>query len=435
MLSTNLVVADKEMAREILVKQFNNFPDRRSLEGFNGDIDNSLLVTKGEQWKHDRSIISPTFSSGKIRKMAPLIQKSCETLIETCRNAMKSGNDGQVEIKELFGGYTMDVISSTAFGIHIDSQGNPDDPFIRHAKRLFDFTIMGTWILLAMLFPPIKHILIRCGIYALPRDSMDYFRQFTSRLIEERKRNKKEGRSDFLQLMIDSQEESQAPEGGESSTDPKESKTKLKGMSFEGILANAEVFFVAGYETTSVTLTMLAYNLATNPDCQERLRQEIEEEIGSKMIDYDNIQKLHYLDMCLSETLRIYPPALRIERTCIKTTKVKDITIPAGMVVTIPVYAMHHDPDVWDKPDVFNPERFSASEKANHDPFDYIPFGYGPRNCIGMRLALLKAKMATAYIIRSFRLCVGSRTDIPPKMDDSVNLKPISSWLKMEEIK
>ncbi|XP_069131897.1 cytochrome P450 3A2-like [Argopecten irradians] len=120
---------------------------------------------------------------------------------------------------------------------------------------------------------------------------------------------------------------------------------------------------------------------------------------------------------------------------CVKTTKVKDITIPVGMCVSVPVYAMQHDPEVWEKPDVFNPERFSPTEKAKYDPMDYMPFGYGPRNCIGMRLALLEAKMALADFVRNFRISVGSKTDIPPKMEDEEILKPKYLWLKLEEIK
>ncbi|XP_069134019.1 cytochrome P450 3A11-like isoform X2 [Argopecten irradians] len=434
MISTNLVVTDKEMMKEILVKQFNNFPDRRGfVGGFSGDLEHSLLNVKGEKWKHDRSIISPTFSSGKLRKMVPSIQESCKTLMKTCRNSIKIREDRQVEMKGLFGGFTMDVISSTAFGVNIDSQGNPDDPFIKHAKRMFDFTINGLWTLLVMLFPPLSCVLVQFGIYAIPGDSMAYFRKFTMQLVEERKGRKEVGRTDFLQLMVNSEEGHQKDEN-ERSDDRKEVSSKQKGMTFDEILANAEVFFVAGYETTAITLTMMAYNLATNPECQDMLRQEIEEKIGSKPVDAEDIQELKYLDMCLNETLRMFPPALRLERRCVKTTTLKGITIPAGMVVIIPIYAIHHDPDIWEKPDVFNPERFSASEKAKHDSMDFLPFGNGPRNCIGMRLALTETKLAIANFVRNFRMSVGTKTDIPPLMDDVAILKPYHMWLQLEEI-
>ncbi|XP_060066281.1 cytochrome P450 3A2-like [Ylistrum balloti] len=434
MMSTNLVVADKEMLREILVKQFNNFPDRLVFDGFSGDFDHSIINIKGEHWKHERSIITPTFSSGKLKRMMPLIQEACDTLIKTSRNALKDGNNGQVEMKRLFGGFAIDVISSTAFGIHVDSQSNPDDPFVKHVKKLLDTSPASLSFLLISLFPALKPLWRILGISVYSKDSMAFIRRITSKLVEERKNSKKESRSDFLQLMVDALKSRNEGEKNENSTDNIESWSKQKGMSFDAILANAELFFAAGYETTSITLTMNAYNLALNPECQDKLRQEIEEEIGSSPIDHENVQKLQYLDMCINETLRMYPPAMRFERVCVKTTKVKDITIPAGMAVSVPVYAMQNDPDVWGKPDVFNPQRFSPAEKAKHDPLDYIPFGYGPRNCIGMRLALLEAKMATVHVVRNFRLSVGSKTDIPPKLENYELLKPTHLWLKMEEI-
>ncbi|XP_033752139.1 bifunctional protein STORR-like [Pecten maximus] len=436
-LSTNLVVADKEMLREILVKQFNNFVDRRTLDGFAGDLEHGLTNVKGAHWKHNRSIITPTFSSGKLRQMMPLIQEACETLIQTTRKAVYNGENGQVEMRRLFAGYTMDVISSTAFGIHVDSQSNPDDLFVMHSKKMFDFTMTKPWMLVVLFLPMLKPLLKQLGVGLFPKDSMAYFRKLTTQLVDERRRNKVEGRKDFLQLVVDTQE--CRLELDQEDEDSKEQITFLdknhqKGLTFDEILGNSELFFVAGYETTAITLTMAAFNLATNPECQDKLREEIEEELGSDPCDSENIKKLQYLDMCINETLRMYPPAMRFNRMCVKTTTVKDITIPSGMAVTVPVYAMHHDPDVWEKPEIFNPERFSPSQKEHHDPMDFLPFGYGPRNCIGMRLALMEAKMATAYLVRNFRLCVGNKTDIPPKMEERPILKPIHSWLKLEAI-
>ncbi|XP_033751625.1 cytochrome P450 3A8-like [Pecten maximus] len=436
-LSMNLVVADKEMLREIFVKHFNNFSDRRTLDGFNGDLEAGLFNVKGDHWKHNRSIISPAFSSGKLRQMVPLIQEACNTLVKTARNVIKTGDNGQVEMRRLFSGYTMDVISSTAFGIQVDSQENPDDLYVMHAKKMFDVSQANPWMIIVLLFPMLQPLLLRLGFSLYPHDSMAYFRKLTTQLLEAR-RNREVGRKDFLQLMIDAQE-------GRLEKDPEDENAKelnvfnpdsvhKKGLTFDEILANAQLFFVAGYESTSIVLTMTAYNLATHPECQDKLRQEIQEKIGLGPIDSENIKKLQYLDMCINETLRMYPTAIRLNRLCVKTTKVKDITIPAGMVVTIPVYMLHHDPEVWEKPDVFNPERFSPSERVHHDPIDFLPFGYGPRNCIAMRLALMETKMATVDLVRKFRIGVGDKTDIPPKLVDKVVLKPLYMWLKLEEL-
>ncbi|XP_021359990.1 cytochrome P450 3A29-like, partial [Mizuhopecten yessoensis] len=384
LLSPCIVIADKEMLQEILVKQFANFSERKTLYGFVGAIEHSLLHQKGEQWKRTRSIMSPTFTAGKMRKIVPFIQDACDTMLKTTRNAIKHGDSGQVEVHRLFGGYTMDVISSTAFGIHVDSQSNKNDPFIFYGSKLARVSFFSPAILLV-------------------------------------------DQKDFLRLMVDAQEDGRELDGGD--------KHFNKGLTFNDILANTILFFVAGYDTTNITLTMNAYHLATNPECQEKLRQEIKTVFGSGRIDYENLTKLRYLDMCLSEVLRLHPPFVRFTRTCVKTTKIKNLTIPTGMMVIVPVDFLHHDPDVWEKPESFNPERFSEAEKA-YEPLDYIPFGHGPRKCIASRLAFLEAKMITAELVRNFRLSVGNKTVIRPKLHDRSPVQsPLHLWLKLEEIR
>ncbi|XP_033752177.1 cytochrome P450 3A2-like [Pecten maximus] len=424
MISPSLVVADKEMLREILVRQFANFPDRRTIEGFNGDMEHGILFRKGQQWKQNRSIISPTFSSGKLRQMVPLIQEACDTLLKTTRSAMKDRENSQVEMNRLFGGYTMDVISSTAFGIHVDSQSNPDDLFVVHVKKILAVTLVSPWTLLIMIMPALKKLLLKLGVCIFPEDSQAYFRKLTADLVKERMEGNPTSRKDFLQLVVEAQGSNSGLDGDDGSF--------CRGLGFEEILANSQLFFAAGYETTSTTLTMTAYNLATNQTCQDKLRKEIENIVGSGRIDYENIQELRYLDMCISETLRMYPSVMRVNRMCVKTTKIKNITIPAGVAVTLPIYALHHDPEVWEKPEVFNPERFSDS--GRYDPLDFIPFGHGPRICIAMRLALLEAKMVIVDLVRTFRLCIGNKTNIPPKLEDASLLRPTHMWLRLEEL-
>ncbi|XP_069132752.1 cytochrome P450 3A2-like [Argopecten irradians] len=436
MLSPNLVVADKEMLKEILVTQFNNFIDKRAFDGYNGDLDHGLTVNRGQHWKRNRSIVTPAFSSSKIRQMAPLLQDACNTLERSFRKAVRKSEDGQVEMARLFRGYTMDVISSTAFGIQVDSQNNPDDPFVTQAKKMFDFSLTGPVILLILFFPALKPLFLKLGVCIFPRDSMDYFRKLTAKLLDERRKNKEICRTDFLQLMIDAQEGRLQPDiENEDEHHNILSNQQHEGLTFDEILGNVQLFYVAGYETTAIALSMITYSLAIHPDCQDRLRQEIEDKIGGpENIDCENVNKLQYLDMCIHETLRMYTPFMRVDRKCVRTTKVKDITIPAGMMITIPVYAIHHDPDVWEKPEVFDPERFSPSAKAQHDPMDFLPFGYGPRGCIGTRLALLEIKLATSRIVSKFYLRVSSKTHIPPKMEEKAVLMPSCVWLRMEEI-
>ncbi|KAJ8298881.1 hypothetical protein KUTeg_022941 [Tegillarca granosa] len=153
---------------------------------------------------------------------------------------------------------------------------------------------------------------------------------------------------------------------------------------------------------------------ATNEKWQQRLTDEIDETFQKKTPSYD-VMDLPCLDMIMSETFRLYPPFLRFNRTADSSTCVQGQTIPKGMDVFFPVYAIHRHPDLWEEPDVFNPERFSSSNKEKHR-YSYIPFGCGKRNCFGMELALLEVKLAAVKILQEYT--------IPPSFEKSGFLRP-----------
>ncbi|GBN24126.1 Cytochrome P450 3A5 [Araneus ventricosus] len=158
------------------------------------------------------------------------------------------------------------------------------------------------------------------------------------------------------------------------------------------------------YETTSTALAFTTYLLAKHQDVQENLYQEIKDMIerGQKL-EYATINKLHYLDKVLNESMRIYPPIhLFTNRYALEDVQYGDIHIPEGTLIQAPVYLMHHDPDFWSEPEIFDPERFSA--KPNSEGITYLPFGVGPRNCLGMRFAQLEAKLALANMVYKFNI-------------------------------
>ncbi len=184
------------------------------------------------------------------------------------------------------------------------------------------------------------------------------------------------------------------------------------------ILAQAWIFFVAGYETTATTLSFCSYELAVNPECQEKLYEEVSSAIDSKgEISYETLAKLHYLDSVISETLRLYPPVIRLEREAMTDHKLGDtgITLFKGQIVEIPTYAVHHSEEYYPNPEKFIPERFMPENRHQIIPYTFIPFGAGPRNCVGMRFALMEAKLALAQIVRKFKFVRSAKTEVPLK--------------------
>jgi len=178
-------------------------------------------------------------------------------------------------------------------------------------------------------------------------------------------------------------------------------------------------FLFAGFTTTSNFIGFTLYMLALHPEIQTKLRAELDTQLFSKgdgkNIDYDDLNNLPYLEMVTNEVLRKFPAMGRLERKCVKDyhDPAEKLTIPKGAFVGVPVLSIHNDKEHYERPEEFYPEHFSAENKAKRNPYAYLPFGTGPRNCIGMRFALVESKAAIAHLIHSFRVEPTSKTPIP----------------------
>ncbi|KAG9279953.1 cytochrome P450 3A40-like isoform X1, partial [Astyanax mexicanus] len=177
------------------------------------------------------------------------------------------------------------------------------------------------------------------------------------------------------------------------------------------ILSQSFIFMVGGYDTTSTTLTFLLYNLATNPDCLNKLVEEIDKTFPHDApVTYDALMKLEYLEMVINESMRLFPTAPRLERVCRKTVELNGITIPKDTLVAIPAYVLHRDPQLWESPEEFRPERFSPENNIN--PYLFMPFGLGPRNCVGMRFALMIMKLVVVKLLQNFNVETCKETQV-----------------------
>uniref|UniRef100_A0A8V5HA18 unspecific monooxygenase n=1 Tax=Melopsittacus undulatus TaxID=13146 RepID=A0A8V5HA18_MELUD len=315
---------DPILIKNILVKEcYTNF-------GLNGILGSAISMAEDEKWKRIRTVLSPALTSEKLVKN---IEK-------------KVANNEIMTLKDIFEAYSMDVVVSTSFSVNIDSMSNPSDPFVTNMKKFLRF----------MLFPFIAPVLEKMNVTLLPSRVMDFFKGIFLKMKKEWENCSRT--IDFLQLMVDSQ----------SSHDT---------LSDEEILAQARVFVFAGYETTSSTLSYLSYNLATHPDVQQQLRDEIDSHVPNHPDSspraaptYNAITQIEYLDMVVNESLWLFPPW---------------------------AYVLHRDLAYWLEQEEFRPERTESI-----DPYTFLPFGAGPRNCIGMRFALLIVKVAVVVLLQHF---------------------------------
>ncbi|NXW56494.1 THAS synthase, partial [Eurystomus gularis] len=140
--------------------------------------------------------------------------------------------------------------------------------------------------------------------------------------------------------------------------------------------------------------------------------------------DYQNVQELPYLDMVIAETLRMYPPAFRFTREAAKDCIVLGQRIPAGAVIETAVGHLHHNPEFWPEPEKFIPERFTEEAKKERHPFAYLPFGAGPRGCIGMKMGLLETKLTLLRVLQKFQFKACPETEIPLQLKSTATLGP-----------
>ncbi|XP_053133096.1 cytochrome P450 3A29-like isoform X2 [Hemicordylus capensis] len=341
-----MAILDLTMIKTILVKEFYTcFTNRRNF-GLNGELDTALTVIADEHWKRIRTVLSPTFTSGRLKQMLPIINHYGQMLVKNIQKKMD--NDELISTKEIFGAYSMDVVASTSFSVDIDSLNKPNDPFVLNVKKFLKFNLLNPFLLLSVIFPFFIPMLEKLRIGLVPNSVINYFIGVVKKIKEDRQRNDHVNRVDFMQLMIDAQISGNTSDG----------ENSYKALTDKEILTQAILFILAGYETTGSSLSFLSYCLATHPDVQHRLQEEIDEVLPNQATPtYDAVLQMEYLDMVVNETLRLYPPGGRLERACKKTVEINGVTIPKGTVAVIPVYVLHRDPGYWPEPEEFRPER------------------------------------------------------------------------------
>lgn len=410
-----LNIADTDIIKEIMVKQFSNFTDRWQIGSSNKESvwDSAITSAKGEHWRFLRSTLSPSFTSGKMRYMTTFINKCLDNLTEILEEKRQEQGEG-FDIGPILRGYTMDAICSTGFGMDVNSQRNPDNPFIKHAKMIVEQNFTGNpLVLFALFFPDLPSILLPSNQRMFAREPFDFFKAATESAIKERQKDNTQHR-DLLQLMINSNLKGDKDDINEKdSNDVVLNETERRGLTDTEVAMNSMLFMLAGYDTTATTLEWLVYDLVLHPEVQDKLFEEIESEIGQDRPNYDTAFKLKYMDMVVNETLRMHPAASATNRTALEDVEIHGVKIQKDWMVTLPILALHYMPEYWEEPTKYNPERFSPENQKNISQFAYAPFGLGPRNCVGMRLALLEIKMTVITLLQKYELVKSADLAVP----------------------
>nr|XP_031836318.1 uncharacterized protein LOC116428622 [Nomia melanderi] len=401
--SPNVIVRDLDLVKDVLIKDFSTFNDRGIVIHEKVEpLSVNLFSLEAKRWRILRTKLSPVFTSGKIKEMFHLITDCSQQLEKYLEKIVQK--EEPIECREVAAKFTTDVIGSCAFGINMNALSNEESEFRRIGKEAFS---TSPWILMKQTF---KESLPKLYSYIwsiLPYTRVTtFFIKAISDTINYREENKIY-RPDFVNMLMEL----------------KKHPDKLEDIELTDALLTSQafVFFLAGFETSSTTICHALYEMALHQEMQDKLRAEIKETSAKINGDfkYENVKEMKYLDKIFKETLRKYPPGTTLRRKCNSdyTFRGSKITIPKGTGVFIPVYAIHHDPSIYPSPEIFDPERFNEDAIATRHTMSYLPFGEGPRNCIGARFAIYQTKVGLIKILHHFRVSVCEKTIVPYEHD------------------
>lgn len=445
-----LVTSDPKMVHQVIVEKFEHFYGR--MLPFNPDTlpDVDMFLAKGKRWKRLRSIANPAFTVTSMKRVMPLMDDSIQKMVELLTEKMTSG-DPIVNIGPYFNEMALDVICRVAFGQQGSRQFRNEytqlarDAFQHFGNNAFEYyTWQFPWLgeRLIMPFEKITGLLRRSPIETIMSK--------VAKVVEERKRQKEMGdggdgttteydeegeeprHADFIDIFLETETQKCALESQNGCFNKTSAKFE-KTMTIDEIVKSCFLFLLAGFDTTSNTLTLISHNLALYPAVQDKMFEEIDSVCVDETPNFEQLNRLKYTEAVLKETLRVCPiTAAAVTRVCEETTTVGDYTLEKGTAVMPDIFTLHRNKEVWGPDaDQFRPERWLDSNvPINH----FYAFGGGPRICIGQRFGILEAKMALCHLLRRFRLvqCVQTEKDMAAlQFTGQVVMNPKSVTLRL----
>uniref|UniRef100_A0ACD5VLE0 Uncharacterized protein n=1 Tax=Avena sativa TaxID=4498 RepID=A0ACD5VLE0_AVESA len=320
--------------------------------------------------------------------MLPAFVGCCNELVTRWEDHVGSDETKEIDVWPEFQNLTGDVISRAAFGSSF-SEG----------RRIFQIQSEQAQNVVKML-----NALYLPGFRFLP---MQLNRRVKANAIEveallkgiinKREKAMKEGNAsneDLLGVLMES-----------NIAETKEAGTAKPIMTMDDIIGELKLFYFAGMDTTAVLLTWTMVCLSMHPEWQDRAREEVLQVFGNNQPDFDSINQLKVVAMIMYEVLRLYPPVIQFDRQTYEEVELGGVRYPPGVILSLPIVFLHHDPDVWGQDaDEFKPERFAEgiSKASRSGSRAFFPFGWGPRICVGQNFALIEAKMALSNILQRF---------------------------------
>ncbi|XP_072758030.1 probable cytochrome P450 6a14 [Anoplolepis gracilipes] len=408
-----LLLRDPKLIKCVLVKDFVYFQNRGIMINEHADPLSAHLVNlSGQRWRKLRTKLTPLFAPNKIRHVFELITEVSEKLKQFVDQY--ADNEEPIEFRNLSMKFTSEIIATCFFGLKINSIQNGDSEFLKMCKKALDPSLKISMKRYIRHYMP--KIFKWLSICIIPRDVSAYFTRIMKEIITYRQVNNAT-RNDIMQALINLKTKETEIKNALAQSQNVISESSDIVIDDRFITAQAFVFSLTGIDPSSITIGFSMYELAANPKIQEKLYNEIQ--ITYKKhgcMSYDFISEMKYLDCIVCETLRKYPPVGAMQRTCQKSYKIpdSDVVLEKGTKILMPIYAIHHDPLYYKNPNTFDPDRFlDENKKMSHDKEAYLPFGDGPRICIGMKFGYIQTKVCLVTLIANYKVELSEKTDIP----------------------
>ncbi|KAM7349839.1 putative cytochrome P450 28d1 [Cochliomyia hominivorax] len=403
-----IMILDPEICKDILITNFKHFQDNESSQWMNRKKEpisgSNPFALPSADWKIKRSEIVPALTMSRIKNMFSIVENICKKLSHYLNHQVESGNN-TIDAKDIALHFTGEVVADVGWGIEAgnfsltpNNSAKKDSLFLSMSKQMIAQTFNAfKYFFIAGIFPFIRYLVY---VRFFPEFTDKFFLQLTKSAVEMRNSSESNTRQDLLQHMIDLQQK--------------------KGISDTEIVAHQLTLLFDGFETSATLISHCLLLLARYPEKQQKLRKEILQHLESHSgnFEFDDLGKLPYLEQCLAETLRIFTPLAFMSKICTQSCQLINndgisLQLKPGDTCIIPLHSIHHDEEYYSKPEEFIPERFdeeNGGTKKFKDMGIYMPFGDGPRICLGMKFALSQAKAAVAEVIKQFELTVNDRT-------------------------
>jgi cytochrome P450 len=344
-----------------------------------------LLTTHGEPWRTQRRLIQKGFDRKQLEALSSIMQDS---LAESLKSFESEVRVGSVDIYPHLMKMTFSMVARSLFGAKLKDE---DIDLVSHT-----ICTVQEFIVKQTLQPYLNPWFAATGDLRKHEEMRERADSILMAYIKQRRHQ--EPGHDLLQTLMDAR------------------YSNGEGMSDELVLSESMQLLVAGHETSSNALSWMFYLLSTRPDCLEKVRQEFDSVVGDSPLSYVDVPRFEFTTQVISEALRLYPPFWMIDRMAVADDIAGDVAIPRGSTVIVFVYGAHHATKYWPNPEQFDPGRFTKENEKLQPSFTYLPFGGGPRGCIGGNYAMLQILMIMSVLLRKydFQLAPGQRIEARP---------------------